>query len=132
MALILIADDDPVVTDIVRFTLGARGHVVGTVDNGTDALRVVEAKRPDLVILDCTMPGLGGVDVLRRMKTSATCFSTPVLMLTARSSLQDEEIAFRAGANDYLCKPFDPAELVVIVERMLNKVALSRRVASRA
>lgn len=130
MALILIADDDPLVTDIVRHTLGARGHVVGTVDNGTDALRAAETKRPDLVILDCSMPGLGGVDVLRRIKVSAKCFATPVLMLTVRSSYQDEEIAFRAGADDYLCKPFDPAELVVIVERMLKKAERARSLAT--
>lgn len=129
MALILIADDDPLVTDIVRYTLGVRGHVVGTVDNGVDALRVVEGKQPELVILDCSMPGLGGVDVLRRIKVSGRSFATPVLMLTARSGQQDEEIAVRAGADDYLRKPFDPAELTVIVERMLNKAKSSRAAA---
>lgn len=121
MGLILIADDDPLITDIVRYTLGARGYVVGTVGNGFDALRAAEAKQPQLIILDCSMPGLGGVDVLRRLKLSAKCFATPVLMLTARSGHKDEEIAMRAGADEYLRKPFDLVELTVIVERMLTK-----------
>lgn len=121
MALIIIADDDPLVCDVVRSTLSSHGYLVGVVDNGLDALRAVEAKQPDLVILDCSMPGLSGVEVLRRVKLSRGSFDTPVLMLTARSSQEDEEIAFRAGAEDYLRKPFDPAELLVIVERMLKK-----------
>ncbi|MDQ3471825.1 MAG: response regulator [Pseudomonadota bacterium] len=67
---------------------------------------MVETKQPDLVILDCSMPGIGGVDVLRRLRVSGTSFAVPVLMLTARSSWDDEEIALRAGADDYLRKPF--------------------------
>lgn len=132
MALIIIADDDSLVCDVVRRTLSSHGYLVGVVENGLDALRAVEAKQPDLVILDCSMPGLSGVEVLRRVKLSRGNFDTPVLMLTARSSQEDEEIAFRAGADDYLRKPFDPAELLVIVERMLNNAERARRVASRA
>lgn len=132
MALILIADDDPLVGDIVRYTLSERGHVVGVVDNGQDALRVLETKQPDLVILDCSMPGLGGVDVLRRLRVSRTSFAVPVLMLTARSSRQDEDIAWRAGADEYLRKPFDPAELLAIVDHMLTKAQRNRRVAAGA
>lgn len=125
MALILVADDDNLVGDIIRYTLRPRGHVVGVVANGADAVRVVETKRPDLVILDCSMPGLGGIDALRRIRNSPTAFATPVLMLTARRSLQDEEIALRAGANEYLRKPFDPTELLVLAEALLNKSALA-------
>jgi DNA-binding response OmpR family regulator len=132
MALILIADDDPLVGDIVRYTLSERGHIVGIVDNGHDALRVVETKQPDLVILDCSMPGIGGVDVLRRLRVSGTSFAVPVLMLTARSSWDDEEIALRAGADDYLRKPFDPAELVALVDHMLHKAERSRPAAAGA
>ncbi len=83
MALILIADDDPLVGDIVRYTLAERGHVVGIVETGHDALRVVVAKQPDLVILDCSMPDLSGVEVLRHLRVSGTAFHVPILMLTA-------------------------------------------------
>lgn len=121
MALILIADHDPLVGDVVRSTLAERGYVVGVVGNGPDALRAVQAKQPDLVILDCSMPGLGGVEVLRRLRLSTFGFQVPVLMLTARSGRDDEEIAFRAGADEYLRKPFDPAELTALVDHMLAK-----------
>jgi DNA-binding response OmpR family regulator len=121
MALILVADDDAMVCDVVRHTLSAQGHVVGSVCNGAEAIRVVEAKQPALVILDCSMPVLGGVDALRRIKTSGASCRTPVLMLTARRSGGDEEIALRAGADDYLRKPFDPADLLVRVQSLLSK-----------
>ena len=123
MALIIIADDDPMVCDIVRETLTKRGHIVGVVDNGNDAVRVAEIKRPDLIILDCSMPLLSGVEALRRIRNSRTAFATPALMLTARSSHHDEDIALRAGASEYLRKPFDPAELIVVAEQLLKKSA---------
>lgn len=132
MALIIIADDDPLVGDIVRYTLSEHGHIVGIVANGVDALRVVETERPDLVILDCSMPGLGGVDLLRQLRVSRTSFDIPILMLTARSSRDDEEIALRAGADDYLRKPFDPAELLAIVDHIMTKAERTRPVAIRA
>ena len=121
MALILVADDDPLVRDVVSQTLGGLGHIVGVVENGADAVQVAEFKHPDLVILDCSMPVLSGVDALRRIRRSRTAFATPALMLTARSSYRDEDIAFRAGASDYLRKPFDPTELIVVVDRLLAK-----------
>jgi DNA-binding response OmpR family regulator len=127
MARIIIADDDSLVGDIVRYTLEPHGHIVGVVGNGVDAVQVAETKRPDLIILDCAMPGLGGVEALRRIRGSRTAFATSVLMLTARGSSRDEEIAVRAGANDYLRKPFDPAELLVVVERLLTKSAAPAR-----
>ena len=124
MALILLADDDELVRDVVQRTLASRGHVVGLVDNGSDAVRVVETKRPALVILDCTMPGLPGIEALRQIRVSSSAYRTPVLILTARRSDMDEEIAIRAGASDYLRKPFHPDDLIVRVERLLEKAAV--------
>jgi DNA-binding response OmpR family regulator len=123
MALILLADDDELVCDVVRETLSSRGHVVGLVGNGVDAVRVVEIKRPDLIILDCTMPELPGIEALRQIRLSRNAYRTPVLILTSRRSEMDEEIAMRAGANDYLRKPFDPDQLIVRVESLLEKSA---------
>jgi len=123
MALILIADDDELVVDYVRELLSSRGHVVGALNDGTPVKNVVELKRPDLVILDCSMPGLPGVEALRQIRTSQSCYATPVLMLTGRRSKADEDIAFRAGADDYLRKPFDPDQLIMRVEALLAKHA---------
>lgn len=130
MALILIADDDEIVVGIVREALSARGHIVGALDDGLPVLGVVEFKRPELVILDCSMPELSGIEALRRIRTSRTCFATPVLMLTGRRSAADEEIAMRSGANDYLRKPFDPDQLVSRVEILLARAAGRRLTAT--
>jgi len=126
VTLILLADDDGMVGDIVRETLTTCGYVVGVVENGLDAVRVVEAKQPELVILDCGMPKLSGVDVLRQIRLLPAGYRTPVLMLTARRSAMDMEIAMRAGANDYLKKPFDPDDLVVRVGTLLSKASAGR------
>lgn len=123
MALILLADDDELVGEIVRDALSARGHVVGVVQNGLDAVKVVELKRPALVILDCGMPELNGIEALRQIRLLPNAHRTPVLMLTGRRSEMDVEIAMRAGANDYLKKPFDSDQLVAHVEDLLDKTA---------
>jgi len=124
MALILIADDDELVIDVVRAALGARGHIVGAVDDGMPVASIVEFKRPELVILDCNMPELSGIEALRQIRLLPIAHATPVLMLTARRGEYDEEIALRAGANDYLRKPFDADQLVSRVERILRRVEL--------
>ena len=126
MALIHLADDDPMVREIVRGTLTPHGHVVGMVDNGEDAVRIFVAKRPDLVILDCAMPQMGGVEALRRIRLLSGNERVPILMLTARRSSMDETIATRAGADDYLRKPFIPTQLLVRVELLLQRSANSR------
>lgn len=126
MALILLADDDELVGEVVREALAARGHVVGVVENGADAVRVVEVKNPELVILDCSMPEMNGIEALIKIRRSTAAYSTPVLMLTARRSEMDVEIAMRAGANEYLKKPFDADQLVAVVEDMLEKSAHAR------
>jgi DNA-binding response OmpR family regulator len=120
MALILIAEDDELVVEAVRAALEPRGHIVGAVGTGLPVKRVVELKRPDLVILDCAMPELSGIEALREIRSSHSGYSTPVLMLTGRRGMADEEIAYRAGADDYLRKPFDPDQLVARVEGLLD------------
>lgn len=121
MARIIIADDDEIVGEIARDALLARGHGVGLLTNGNDALRVVKARRPDLVILDCNMPELSGLLVLRAMRNTSELYDTPVLILTGRTSNSDEVLALYEGANDYMRKPFDPDELVFRVEQLLAK-----------
>lgn len=120
MALILIADDDELIAELVAEALRARGHIVGTLGDGVQVLDLVAAKRPALVVLDCAMPTMSGVEVLRQIRASPTCFDTPVLMLTGRRSEADEEIAIRAGASDYMRKPFAVDELVSRVEDLLE------------
>ena len=119
MAHILIADDDELIVEMLAEALRPRGHVVDTLNDGTQVLDLVHARRPDLVILDCAMPKMGGNEVVRQIRGSTSCFDTPVLMLTGRRSDADEEIALRAGANAYMRKPFKLAQLVDRAESMI-------------
>ncbi|MBL4792662.1 MAG: response regulator, partial [Citromicrobium sp.] len=91
MARIIIADDDPIIVEIVREILESEGHIVGALGDGTRVREVLEAKLPDLLILDCSMPGKSGIEVLREVRGSELCRRIPVMMLTARSSRSDEE-----------------------------------------
>jgi DNA-binding response OmpR family regulator len=121
MARIIIADDDEIVGEIARDALLAGGHGVGLLTNGRDALSVIKARRPDLVILDCNMPDLSGLLVLREMRNSVELCEIPVLMLTGRQSERDVELAMYEGAGDYVKKPFDPEELLFRVDELLAK-----------
>jgi DNA-binding response OmpR family regulator len=121
MPLIIIADDDELVIDIVRAALESRGHVVGALSDGKPVRNVVELKHPDVVILDCAMDEVSGIAALKDIRASSKVYATPVLVLTGRRSVADEEIALAAGADDYLRKPFDPDDLVVRVEALIAK-----------
>lgn len=121
MARIIIADDDELVGAIARDALIAAGHGAGLVTDGAQALQVIKARRPDLVILDCNMPGLSGVLLVQELRKMTDFADLPVMMLTGRRGSRDEELARFAGANEYMKKPFDPDELVFRVDEMLAK-----------
>jgi len=122
-----MAEDDEIVGEVASEALIGAGHAVGLLDNGADALRVIRQRRPDLVILDCNMPEISGVLVLRKMRDMPELADMPVMMLTGRQSARDSEIAYFAGADDYMTKPFDPDELVFRVEELLKRKAAPRR-----
>lgn len=119
MARIIIADDDEIVGEIARDALIAHGHGAGLVSSGAEALRVVKARRPDLLVLDCNMPEMSGVLVLRELRNMPSLCDLPVMMLTGRRSASDVEVAMFAGADAYVKKPFDPDEFVFKVEELL-------------
>lgn len=121
MARIIIADDDEIIVEIVRTVLEGGGHIVGSLPDGQDVGRVTDLKHPELVILDCSMPGKSGIDALRDIRLSPVSYNTPVLMLTGAQHQANEDIAMRAGANEYLRKPFDPDELLGLVDVLLSK-----------
>lgn len=121
MARIIMAEDDEIVADVVRDALIGAGHAVGALENGRDALFTIRQRKPDLVILDCNMPEMGGMLVLRELRQSREFHDLPVLMLTGRQGEKDEDQAFFEGADDYMRKPFDPEELVFRVEELLKK-----------
>tara|TARA_R110000772_G_scaffold111558_4_gene215539 strand:- start:3457 stop:3849 length:393 start_codon:yes stop_codon:yes gene_type:complete len=121
MARIIYAEDDEIMGEIVRDALSSAGHVVGVVENGKAALKAISIKLPELVILDCSIPELSGIEVLRSIRLSRHLYDTPVLMLTARSSEKDVSLAAYAGADGYIKKPFDPEYLVFLAESLLKE-----------
>ncbi len=118
MPTILIADDDDKLLAALRRTLAYEGYTVLTAANGRDALAQAQEHRPDLVVLDWMMPGLDGVEVARRLHGAE---GLPILMLTARDTVEDRVQGLDAGADDYLVKPFAAAELLARVRALLRR-----------
>ncbi|MBA3943137.1 MAG: response regulator transcription factor [Herpetosiphonaceae bacterium] len=118
MPTILVADDDRKIVDMLRRTLLYEGYHVVTAADGQEALSQAQLQRPDAIILDWLMPGLDGITVAQRLRSGGT---TPILMLTARDTIQDRVEGLDSGADDYLVKPFAPAELLARVRALLRR-----------
>ncbi len=116
---ILVVDDDRKIVALVRAYLEREGFTVITAYDGREALRQARAEDPALIVLDLMLPEVDGYEVMRLLRADS---HVPVLMLTARSSLPERIIGLEKGADDYLPKPFSPAELVVRVKAVLRRV----------
>ena len=117
---VLVADDDPDIRDLVDFKLSQAGYAVQAVPDGLAAWEAFQQETPALVILDVMMPGLSGIDVLRKIRDSDTP-TTPVLLLSAKSRDTDVDTGFAVGADDYVIKPFSPRELLHRVNGILSR-----------
>ena len=120
MAHILIADDDELIAELASELLIDAGHACGWVTSAAAAWQCVRRKRPDILLLDQSMPGESGLTLLRRLRLSPALYDLPVIMFTAMSGEQDHIQAIYAGAQDFLSKPFMPEELVTRVNRLLK------------
>jgi len=119
MGRVILAEDDDIVADLVVAAMIDVGHGIGRLADGEAALAVMKRRPPDLAILDCSMPGMSGIMLLRTMRRTPGLVDIPVLMLTARDSDSDEEIARFEGANDYVTKPFDETLLIARAESLM-------------
>jgi two-component system response regulator MprA len=124
MTTILIVDDDRKITDMLRRTLAYEGYHVLTAANGHEALTQAQTHRPDLVVLDWLMPGLDGLEVARRLRAADNAL---ILMLTARDAVEDRVTGLDSGADDYLVKPFTPAELLARIRALLRRSEASSK-----
>ena len=120
MARILIADDDELIAELASEVLIDAGHACGWVTSAEAAWRCALRKRPDILLLDQAMPGESGLSLLRRLRRSEQLYDLPVIMFTAMNGEQDQVQAIYAGAQDYIRKPFDPADLVRRVNRLIK------------
>ena len=117
---VLIVEDDPTTTDLVRMYLNRDGHRVLTAADGAEGLQLARDSRPDLVVLDVMLPRMNGMEVCRTLRMEST---VPVIMLTARVDEEDRLTGLEAGADDYVTKPFSPRELAARVRAVLRRSA---------
>ena len=120
---ILVVDDDAKIVRLVRTYLEREGYAVVTAADGPAALEAIETHRPALVVLDLMLPELDGRAVIRAVRRDDEAATTPIIILSARGSTIDRIAGLEDGADDYLPKPFSPAELVLRVKSLLRRAA---------
>jgi DNA-binding response OmpR family regulator len=118
---VLVVDDDPTVSDVVRRYLEREDFTVRLAGDGPAALDAYRAERPDLVVLDLMLPGIDGLEVCRRLRAQDPAL--PIVMLTALGEESDRVLGLEIGADDYVTKPFSPRELVLRVQSVLRRAA---------
>lgn len=117
----LVVDDEPTIADVVSRYLQRAGYSTDVAANGEDALASAAVSWPDLVVLDLMLPGVDGLEVMRRLRRHDGN-RTAIILLTARGEEQDRIMGLRLGADDYIVKPFSPAELVARVDALVRRL----------
>ena len=117
----LVVDDEPTIAEVVSRYLQRAGYEVRTAEDGHDALAMATDRQPDLVVLDLMLPGLNGLEVMRRLR-DLDRDRLPIILLTAKGEESDRVVGLRLGADDYIVKPFSPAELVARVDAVLRRI----------
>ena len=118
---LLVVEDESAIRDMVGFTLERAGFDWSGASDVSEADAEISSRRPDLIILDWMLPGLSGVDFARRVRRNTGTKDIPIIMLTARSEEDDRIKGLDAGADDYICKPFSPRELIARVKAVLRR-----------
>ncbi|MDB4387398.1 response regulator transcription factor [Akkermansiaceae bacterium] len=121
MQNILIIEDEVDIAELIAINLQREGFSVETIHDGREGLALVLQNQPDLVVLDLMIPTMDGYQVLKEMQRDTRSHSIPVLMLTARSQIEDRILGLEKGADDYMTKPFSPRELVLRVKAILKR-----------
>lgn len=122
MAVILVVDDEEPIQELIKFNLEKEGYQVITADDGPEALKTVEEKHPDLVVLDIMLPGMNGLEVCTKLRMNPKFCDLPVIMLTAKGEEIDKVLGLEIGADDYITKPFSPRELLARIRARLRRM----------
>jgi len=118
---ILIVDDDPLAAKLMKLALTAEGYQVSTAPTAMEGLRMAQAERPDLILLDIMMPDMDGLQMCRVLRSQVVTADVPIIFLTGKTQVDDRIAGLRAGADDYISKPADPREVVVRVQAVLTR-----------
>jgi len=119
---ILIVEDEAALVTLLRYNLERAGFGVAEALDGEEALTVIAERIPDLVLLDWMLPGVSGIEICRRLRRGAATRNLPIIMLTARSEEADRVRGLECGADDYVAKPFSPAELIARINAVLRRI----------
>jgi two-component system KDP operon response regulator KdpE len=117
-ANILVVDDEAQIRRVMRTTLSSQGYVISEATTGEEALELMRKERPDLILLDVNMPGMGGLEACREIRRGS---DAPIIMLTVRNAERDKVAALDAGADDYVVKPFGIEELLARIRAALRR-----------
>jgi len=120
MPKILIIDDDVTITELLKTLVKIEGHTPTTVNDSTKAMEIATSVDPDLITLDLMMPGLSGFDLCELLQQEPTLAKIPILIVSARDDPESKQRALRAGAKDYLTKPFTADELMQKINELTN------------
>ncbi len=118
---VLIVEDEPALVTLLRYNLEREGFDVAEATDGEEAMVSVAEQRPDLIVLDWMLPHLSGLEVCRQLRRAPETRATPIIMLTAKGEEQDRVRGLESGADDYVTKPFSPAEVVARVRAVLRR-----------
>jgi DNA-binding response OmpR family regulator len=119
---VLLIEDEPNITEAIRFLLSRDGWTVHTHSDGATAVAAIAARRPDLVILDVMLPNRSGFDILADLRAAPATGSLPVLMLTARGQARDRDLAEKTGVSRFMTKPFANSEILAAVRDLAGSV----------
>lgn len=119
--MVLAVDDEPGILRLIKLELSSQGFSVITVNNGEEAMRVIEEQRPDVLLLDIMMPDMTGIEVMRRLRGLRGMSNMPILLITGKDSDADKVAGLELGADDYIVKPFSPEELAARVRAVLRR-----------
>ena len=119
--LILVADDDEDILNLLRLRLEHAGYDVVTATSGDEAVRIAAERRPGLCVFDVQMPGMTGYEVTERLRADESTSDVPIILLTASVQERDMARGYEVGADDYMRKPFNPRELQERIEKLLRR-----------
>jgi len=122
IANVLIVDDEAPILALLRYNLEKAGYRVLEAMDGEEALTVAREEQPDIMILDWMLPSLSGIEICRQVRRDRDLANTPIIMLTARGEEQDRVRGLEVGADDYMAKPFSPAELLARIRAVMRRI----------